>query len=153
MSQTFKFLEHPSPQVKIAQQYLKSLSEWNFEQLSKFTTDEFTQTSLPASLGIPVRSKAEDLEYVKELKDRLEGNPLEITIYAVNEDKNSVWIHTFVHGSASSGTPLNIEAIYLFTFEKSGPQQKIEGIKEFADSDALIKFGSGSASGPQALGA
>ncbi|KAI0263050.1 hypothetical protein BC834DRAFT_971596 [Gloeopeniophorella convolvens] len=142
MSELFKAPEHPSPQLKVVLQYLDCLSTWNFDHLSKLTTDGFTQTTLPSSLKVAVRSKADDLSFLKQLQEQLGGSNLQITIYEVNEGNNKVWAHILLHGQSPSGVTLNVECIYLFTFGEGYHSDKVIGVKDFTDSAAMAAFSS-----------
>lgn len=76
--QPFIFPPHPSPQVKVVQEYLKFLAVYDTDGLGKLTTDDFVQSTSPISLGEPDRPKAVDLAFVKELQATLNGQALKV---------------------------------------------------------------------------
>jgi hypothetical protein len=69
----------PSPQLKVIQEYLKFYSEFDFEGLSKVTTDDFTQQTWPMNLDQPIRTKAEEIAALKQLRDGLGGTPMQVS--------------------------------------------------------------------------
>lgn len=75
----YVFPAHPPPQVKVIQQYLKCYSEFDFEGFGKVTTDDFTQQTLPLSLGQSIRSKAEEIAALEQLRDGLGGKPMQVS--------------------------------------------------------------------------
>jgi hypothetical protein len=68
----------PSLQLKVVLKYIEALESFDFDELSRLTTPYFTQQSLPASLGMPVRSKAEDLAFLEEFKKKVNGANLDV---------------------------------------------------------------------------
>ena len=69
---------NPSPQVKAVLNYLDSIKVFNLPKIEKLFTDDFVQSTLPLSLGIPSRTKAEDLAFLRGFADQLGGRPLEV---------------------------------------------------------------------------
>ncbi len=109
---TYPIPSKPSPQLKVVLDYFDCLKKWDLETLSQLSTSYFTQVTLPASLGIPARSKNEDIEFLHKFRDDLKGAPLEvcngrghvsakltkntrgkIIIYDINESKSKIWVH------------------------------------------------------------
>jgi hypothetical protein len=90
--QTYVFPPFPSPQVKAVQDYLKYISEYDFDRLSNLMTDDFTLTTLPMSMGIPDRTKSEEFAFLKDMQAVLDGKPLVVSklrhneIYSVGTD-------------------------------------------------------------------
>jgi hypothetical protein len=68
-----------SPQVKAIREYLKFYSEFDFEGLSKVTTDDFTQQTWPLSLDQPIRTKPEEIAALKQLQEALAGKPIQVS--------------------------------------------------------------------------
>jgi hypothetical protein len=66
--QEYVFPPHPSRQVKVVQEYLKFLSKFDLDGLSGLTTDNFTQSTSPTNLGVPTRTKSQDLAFLKGLE-------------------------------------------------------------------------------------
>jgi hypothetical protein len=69
---------NPSRQLKVVLDYFNFLKTWDLETLSQLSTPYFTQVTLPASLGVPIRSKSEDIEFLHHFRDSLKGVPLEV---------------------------------------------------------------------------
>jgi hypothetical protein len=70
------FPPFPSPQVEAVQEYLKCLSKFDLEGLSRLIMDNFTLTVSPMNLGVPDKTKDEEFAFLKELQARLNGKPL-----------------------------------------------------------------------------
>jgi hypothetical protein len=68
----------PSPQLKVVLDYFDCLSKWDLETLSQYSTSYFTQETLPASLHIAARTKKEDIEFLHQFRDSLNGAHLEV---------------------------------------------------------------------------
>jgi hypothetical protein len=77
--QPYVFPESASLQLKVAQDYLKYLSIFDLEKLSTLTTEDLTQKTTPASLGVPDRTKAEVFAILAQLRDSLNDKPLEVS--------------------------------------------------------------------------
>lgn len=74
--QPYVFPPFPSPQVKAVQEYLKCVSGFDFEGLSSLMMDNFTLTVSPMNLGVPDKTKDEEIAFLKELQANLDGKPL-----------------------------------------------------------------------------
>ena len=68
----------PSRQLKVVIDYFNFLKLWDLEALSQLSTPYFTQVTLPASLGVPVRNKTENIEFLRSFRDSLMCSPLEV---------------------------------------------------------------------------
>jgi hypothetical protein len=68
----------PSPQLKVVLDYFKCLSRWDLDKLSLLSAPHFIQETLPGSMGIPSRTKSEDIAFLKEFRDSLKSAPLEV---------------------------------------------------------------------------
>lgn len=77
--QPYEFPPLPSPQVIAVREYLKFFSEYNIEGLRKVTTDDFTASTLPASLGVATKTRDEEFAVVKQLQTSFEGKPLQVS--------------------------------------------------------------------------
>lgn len=62
-----------SSQLKAVLDYFDRLKTWDIEKIAKLSTHNFSQKTLPASLGIPARSKSEDIKHFHTLRDLLKG--------------------------------------------------------------------------------
>ena len=77
--QPYVFPSSPSLQVKTVQEYLKCISELDFDRLSSLVTDDFTLAMSPLNLGIPDRTIAEELSILKGLESVLDGKSLSVS--------------------------------------------------------------------------
>ena len=68
----------PSDQLQVVLDYFDALKVWDFDGVGKLFTPYFTQQSLPASLGIAARTKAEDIAYLHTVRDSVNGEQLEV---------------------------------------------------------------------------
>ncbi|KAH9976321.1 hypothetical protein BGW80DRAFT_1292815 [Lactifluus volemus] len=68
----------PSPQLRVVLDYFNRLSRWELDELSLLSSANFIQETLPASMGVPSRTKSEDIAFLKELRDSLHSLPLEV---------------------------------------------------------------------------
>jgi hypothetical protein len=74
----YQIPNHPSQQLKVVLDHFNNLKRWDFDALSKLSTSDFTQQILPASLASSRRTKNEYIEYLHDLRDSLNGAPLEV---------------------------------------------------------------------------
>jgi hypothetical protein len=74
----YQIPNHPSQQLKVVLDHFNNLKRWDFDALSKLSTSDFTQQILPASLASSRRTKNEYIEYLHDLRDSLNGVPLEV---------------------------------------------------------------------------
>lgn len=74
----YEIPEAPSPQVKAILHYFDQIRVLNVHELEKLFTDDFVQSTRPLSLGVPSRTKEEDLAFLKGFSDQLGGRPLEV---------------------------------------------------------------------------
>jgi hypothetical protein len=75
----YVFPESASLQLKVVQDYMHSLATFDLNKLATLTTGDFRQITAPASLGVPARTKAEDLEFLGQLRDKLQNKPFEVS--------------------------------------------------------------------------
>jgi hypothetical protein len=68
----------PSPQVKAVLYYFDQIKVLDLQKIEKLFTDDFVQSTRPLSLGVPSRTKEEDLAFLKGMADQLGGRPLEV---------------------------------------------------------------------------
>ncbi|KAF8489527.1 hypothetical protein F5888DRAFT_1638531 [Russula emetica] len=125
--QIYQIPSHPSQRLKVVLDYFDNLKRWDFDALSKLSTSNFTQQTLPATLGLSPRSKSEDIEFLHSFRDSLKGAPLEINIYEINENKGRIWVHLFMK-------TVNNEAYFNFTFGSGKDEKLIVNLTEFVDS-------------------
>lgn len=78
-SSPYVFPEDGSPQLKVVQEYFRCLCTFDLDKLSTLTTDNFTQDVKPLSLKVPQKTKAEDLESLRQLRDSLKGKQLQVS--------------------------------------------------------------------------
>jgi len=76
----------PSLQVKTVQEYLKCISELDFDRLSSLVTDDFTLGVSPLNMGIPNKTIAEEFAAIKGLQSGLDGKPLAVSRAQTSHD-------------------------------------------------------------------
>ncbi|KAI9448695.1 hypothetical protein BJY52DRAFT_307499 [Lactarius psammicola] len=138
MTQHYEVPKEPSPQVKAILHYFDQIKVLNLQEIEKHFADDFVQSTRPSSLGIPFRSKEEDLAFLGGLADQLGGRPLEVTIFDIIESSGKVWAHLLMHGEPQEGKPFDIECIYQFIFAEN---YKFKALIDFVDSKALAAMG------------
>jgi ketosteroid isomerase-like protein len=77
--QPYVFPEFASPQLKVVQDYFKYLSALDIDNLGTLMADDFHQKTAPLSLGVPDKTKAQDLAFLEELKVVLNGQHLHVS--------------------------------------------------------------------------
>ncbi|KAF8266322.1 hypothetical protein EI94DRAFT_203727 [Lactarius quietus] len=137
----YEIPKDPSPQVKAVLHYLDQIKVLNLHEIAKLFTEDFVQSTRPLSLGIPSRTKEEDLAFLRGLADQLGGRPLEITIYDIIESPGKAWAHLLLHGEPQEGKPFDIECIYQFTFASDSNSHRFKAITDFLDSRAFAAMG------------
>jgi hypothetical protein len=98
----YVFPPFPSHQVKVVQEYLKYYSEFDFDRLSGLSTDNFTQLTLPASLGLSVRTKIEELGFLKDLQSSVGGKTLQVSKFVTQVEYRSVLTANLFESSPST---------------------------------------------------
>jgi hypothetical protein len=78
-SQAYVFPPFPSPQLKAVQEYLKYVTEFDFEGLSSLITDNFTVTTSPMNASVPDKTKDEEFAFLKALQAKLDGKPFVVS--------------------------------------------------------------------------
>lgn len=121
-----------TPQLKVIDSYLKSLATFDFTVLKTLTTDEFLMITAPASMNVPDKTKTEDLAFLEKLKEPLNGQHLEYTIYDVVDGLGKTWVHAKLE-------TLNIEVVYLFKFGTGIDALKVVQVIEFSDSKRYLE--------------
>ena len=74
----YKVPNHPSDQLKVVLDYFDKLKHWDFDGLGKLSTSDFTQQTLPASLGLAARTKSKDIEFLHTFRDSLNSAQLQV---------------------------------------------------------------------------
>ncbi|KAH9971775.1 hypothetical protein BJV74DRAFT_865523 [Russula compacta] len=93
MTRTFEIPEHPSPQLKTVLRYLDSVKVFDLAEIKGLFADDFVQSTRPLSLGVPSRTKEEDLAFLGGFSEKLQGRHLEVTIYDFVESPGKAWAH------------------------------------------------------------
>ena len=78
MVTTFEIPKLPSPELKTVLKYIELVQVFNLDGVAKLFTDDFVQSTLPASLEIPSRTKQQDLDFLLGLSKQLEGRHLQV---------------------------------------------------------------------------
>jgi len=137
----YEIPECPSPQVKAVLHYLDQVKVLNLHEIEKIFTDDFVQTTQPLSLGIPSRTKEEDLAFLQGLLEQQGGRPIKIDIFDIIDSPGRAWAHVYIHGEPPVGKPFNVESIYQFTFTGDPASFRVKALTDFVDSAALAAMG------------
>ena len=78
MGARFEAPKLPSSQLKIVLLYFDLIKVFNIEEIEKLFTDDFVQSTAPASIHVPSRTKEEDLAFLRGMSEALEGRHLEV---------------------------------------------------------------------------
>jgi|SRR6266850_200513 len=68
----------PSSQLKTVLRYFELIKTLDTVELGKLFADDFVQSTRPLSLGVPSRTKEEDLAFLRGLAEKIEGRRLEV---------------------------------------------------------------------------
>ena len=68
------------------QEYLKCISELDFDRLSSLVTDDFTLGVSPLNMGVPNKTIAEEIAMMKGLQSTLDGKPLAVSRAQTSHD-------------------------------------------------------------------
>jgi hypothetical protein len=68
-----------TPQLKAIDTYLKSLVTFDFAVLKTLTTDDYHIIMAPASMGVPAKTKDEDLARLEKVKESVKGEELKVS--------------------------------------------------------------------------
>ncbi|KAH9989175.1 hypothetical protein BJV77DRAFT_964026 [Russula vinacea] len=131
--QPYVFPESASPQLKVIQDFFKYVTIFDFEKLSTLTTEDLVQKMRPASLGVPDRTRAELFAVLAQMRDSLNGKPLEITMYEVYDGLQKTWVY-------AKNEPFNLEFGFLFEFGVGPHALKIISFTEFVDSKRYLEI-------------
>ncbi len=77
---TFEIPQSPSSQLTTVLHYLDLVKVFDTDEITKLFTDDFVQSTFPASLNVPPRSKQEDLDFLRGFSERLEGRRLQVRL-------------------------------------------------------------------------
>ena len=64
----YEFPKNPSPQLEVLQKYYAFLSVFDIDNLNTLFTDDFTQKTLPSSLGVPDKTKNDFFAFLRRLQ-------------------------------------------------------------------------------------
>ena len=78
MTITFETPKSPSSRLKTVLHYLDLIRTLDLVQLDALFADGFVQSTLPLSLGVPSRTKEEDLAFLEALAEKLKGRRVEV---------------------------------------------------------------------------
>jgi len=78
MAITFETPKSPSSQLKTVLRYFEFIRALDLVELDTLFADGFVQSTRPLSLGVPSRTKEEDLAFLGELAEKLKGRRVEV---------------------------------------------------------------------------
>lgn len=76
---TYEFPKDPSPQLEVLQKYYAFLSVFDLDNLNTLFTDDFTQKTLPSSLGAPDKTKKDFFAFLGQLQADFKGQNLNVS--------------------------------------------------------------------------
>lgn len=129
----YEFPKNPSPQLEVLQKYYAFLSVFDLDNLNTLFTDDFAQKTLPASLGVPDKSKKDFFAFLGRLQADFKGQNLNYAIYDINDGVGKIWVHAKLEAN-------NIEIVYFFQFGTGVDALKIASITGFADSRRYLEL-------------
>jgi ketosteroid isomerase-like protein len=125
-----------STQLQNALAFITHMDNRDYPAMAATMSPKFTHRFLPVSLGgfgMPVRSKEQFLQHVKDLESVFEQfnfqPPLEVI-----EGKDVVILHLTTDGKTKTGKPYTNEYMFTFRFEPDSKGKQIISVKEFMDS-------------------
>ena len=78
MAITFETPKSPSSQLKTVLRYFEFIRALDLVELDTLFADGFVQSTRPLSLGVPSRTKEEDLAFLGALAEKLKGRRVEV---------------------------------------------------------------------------
>ncbi|KAF7969957.1 hypothetical protein HWV62_25504 [Athelia sp. TMB] len=126
---------NPSPNVRAVAAWLDGLEKWNIDAIMAPMDDTLVHSIAPASLGRPVRNKAEYAAYFWAILPMFET--FSVDVLDLIESPEKVVIHAKSKGRSVFGTPYaNEYAVFVeFVDDTSGSgERKISRLTEFVDS-------------------
>ena len=81
MAITFETPKSPSSQLKTVLRYLDLVRTLDLAELDALFADGFVQSTRPLSLGVPSRTKQEDLAFLGALAEKLKGRRVEVDFF------------------------------------------------------------------------
>ena len=78
MAIMFDMPKSPSSQLKTVLRYFDLVKVLDLAEIDKLFADDFVQSTRPLSLGVPSRTKEEDLAFLRGFAEKLEERRLEV---------------------------------------------------------------------------
>ena len=78
MAITLATPKNPSSQLKTVLRYFELIKVLDIVELDKLFADDFVQSTRPLSLGVPSRTKEEDVAFLQALAEKIEGRRIEV---------------------------------------------------------------------------
>jgi ketosteroid isomerase-like protein len=78
MAIMFDMPKSPSSQLKTVLRYFDLVKVLDLAEIDKLFADDFVQSTRPLSLGVPSRTKEEDLAFLRGFAEKLEERHLEV---------------------------------------------------------------------------
>jgi hypothetical protein len=79
MAIAYEMPKSPSSQLKTVLRYLDLIKVLDLDELDKLFAVDFVQSTLPLSLGVPSRTKEEDIGFLRALGEKLEKRQIEVS--------------------------------------------------------------------------
>jgi ketosteroid isomerase-like protein len=82
--------KNPSSQLRTVLRYFELIKTLDTVELGKLFADDFVQSTRPLSLGVPSRTKEEDLAFLRGLAEKIEGRRLEVSVRSKAEKEKNI---------------------------------------------------------------
>nr|A0A411PQL6.1 RecName: Full=Monooxygenase AgnL5; AltName: Full=Agnestins biosynthesis cluster protein L5 [Paecilomyces divaricatus]QBG38883.1 hypothetical protein [Paecilomyces divaricatus] len=131
----------PAPaevQAATLQRFLAAWQKWDAQEWLDGFADDFTQITLPLSLGIPSRSRAEVEQVLPALVATVKSYQLTIRTVVHDPERNKAAVYALSTGTLPWG-PWELEYSVFITFSEAGDQVAV--LEEMMDSAFLQEFG------------
>ncbi|MCJ1251525.1 Monooxygenase AgnL5 [Trapelia coarctata] len=131
----------PAPahiQASTLESFIEAWKRWSAQDMLAVFSDNFTQTTMPFALGIPVRSKSEVEAVLPKLIQTVTNYKLTIQQIVHDPGRNKAAIYAMSTGDTPFG-PWALEYAAFCTFDEAG--EKIAKVEEMLDSAFMRDFG------------
>jgi len=127
-------ISNPSPQLSTVLRWYDAVTTWNFDVVDELFPEDYQHTTLPSSANQPPKNKAQGLAFAKGVAAQLGYTPLKYEIIQFSDGKESIWVHSKLHGEGPDGSAFSDESIFIFTLRASGDKFQIVSVQDFIDT-------------------
>ncbi|KAH8703355.1 hypothetical protein BGW36DRAFT_422918 [Talaromyces proteolyticus] len=124
-------------QAATLQRFLNAWANWDAQEHLSIFTDDFSQRTLPARLGIPTRSREQVEHTLPILISTVKSYHLTVNHIVHDIERNKAAIYALSKGELPWG-PWEMEYSVFITFSEAGDQ--VAALEEMMDSAVLQEF-------------